>query len=82
MKTINTIIEVVLFNLLPAPVAGPVVNMMKDTIPMLGIILIRLGLYISLAVQKVQHSMSRKIHEAKLFQMDLTGLDYLKKLRA
>ena len=83
VKTIISIVEVVLFNLLPAPVAAPVVNMIKDAIPMLGIILIRLGLNISLEVQKVQNSMSQKIHQAKLFRLEnIVRIDFNKKLRA
>jgi hypothetical protein len=78
-----SIIEVVLFNLLPAPVAAPVMNMIKDIIPMLSILLIRISLYTALGFQKLHNSMTQKIQLARLFRMyDNFSLEYTEKIRA
>jgi len=72
-----------MFNLLPPALAAQIVNMVKDILPLLGIALIRVGLYMAIWSQKIQHEMSQKLQQAKLFKLDnISRIDYHKKLRA
>ncbi len=72
-----------MFNLLPPALAAPVLAMVKDILPLLGIAFIRIGLYMSIWFQKLNTSMSQKLQQAKLFKLDnIVRMDYHKKLRA
>lgn len=68
MKTIISIIEVILYNLFPAALAAPVVMIMKDIIPLIGIASIRIVLYIWDRVQRLQNLVSQKIQQVKLLE--------------
>ena len=41
-----------MYNLFPAALAAPVVTILKDIIPLLGIVLIRIGLYMASWLQR------------------------------
>lgn len=75
-----------MFNLLPPALAVPVVTMIKDTLPLLGIALIRIGLYMSIFFQKFQTEMCQKLQHAKLLKLEnvarVIKFDHIKKLRA
>ena len=68
-----------MFNLFPPALAAQVVTVMKDIIPLLGIALIRVGLYVAIWFKKFHHEMS----QAKLFKLDnISDMRYNKRLRA
>jgi hypothetical protein len=70
VKTIISIIEVILYNLFPATLAAPVIVIMKDIIPLIGIASIRVILYLWASVQKFQSMVSQKpVHNKLLHDM-------------
>jgi hypothetical protein len=69
VKTIISIIEVILYNLFPATLAAPVVIVLKDVIPLLGVALMRLGLYIAIGLQKLQQEFRTHNAEGENLQL-------------
>lgn len=61
MKTMISIIEAIMYNLFPADLAAPVVIIVKDIIPLVGIAFIRIGIYVLSGLQKLQQGMSHSI---------------------
>jgi hypothetical protein len=83
VKTIISIIELILFNLLPPALSAQVVHAVKDILPLLGIAFIRVGLYLAIWSQRLHNEMSQKLQQAKLFKLDnISRIEYIKKLRA
>jgi len=70
MKTITSIIEVVMYNLFPAALVAPVIIFFKDIIPLLGIALIRIGLHIIIYVQKFQNAVLQKLQHVNRAGVD------------
>jgi len=52
VKTIISIAEFLIYSLFPAAVAAQLVMVLRDIIPLLGIVLMRVGLYISIWFDK------------------------------
>lgn len=75
-----------MFNLLPPALATPVVTMVKNILPLFGIALIRVGLYMDILFQKLHNEMTQQLEQAKLLKMDnvvrFVRFDHIKKLRA
>ena len=69
MKTIISIIEVVMYNLFPATLAAPVTIILKEIIPLLGFALKLAGLFVMVWVQKIYATTFRKLQQAKLLQI-------------
>lgn len=58
-----------MYNLFPAALAAPVIIILKDIIPLLGIALKRIDLYIKMWVQKIHNTTFKKLQQAKLLQI-------------
>lgn len=56
VKTIISIIEVLIYNLLPASVAAQLAIILSDVVPMVGVALTRIGAYIITGLKKLQHT--------------------------
>lgn len=58
-----------MYNLFPAALAAPVIIILKDIIPLLGMALKRIDLYIKMWVQKIHNTTFKKLQKAKLLQI-------------
>ena len=84
MKTISSLMQAVVY-LIPADLALPVMSILNVILPLLAIIAARFILYATIFSQKLRHSMSQKIRQAKLVRsedMHWIGYDRYKKMRA
>ncbi len=70
MKTIISIIEVILYNLFPAALAAPVIILLKDILPLIGVAVIRAGLYIMVSFQKLQHDIFHRTENEEMLELN------------
>jgi len=70
VKTIISIVEVIMYNLFPAALAAPVIILLKDILPLIGVAVIRTGLYIMVSFQKLQHEIFHRTEDEEMLELN------------
>jgi len=59
-----------MYNLFPAALAAPVVILLKDILPLIGVAVMRVGLYIMVSLQKLQHDIFHRTENEEMLKLD------------
>ena len=80
MKTIQSIFEALLFNLLPAELVLHVTAILKNIIPLVSLLLVRIFLVTTLFFQRAEYWISVKLNQLVTGEENLKGVRFAKQI--